>query len=79
MSNVAKHGVSFEQAAQAFFDPDFRMVEAGRNEEERDALIGFDSTTRLLFVVHIEFGNSHIRLISARRATAQERDIYGNT
>ena len=78
-SNIAKHGIAFEHAAQAFFDPEFRTIEADRNDELRDALIGFDAMARLLFVVHIEFGDGHIRLISARRATAQERDFYSNT
>jgi uncharacterized DUF497 family protein len=52
--NPAKHqGVTFEQAAQAFFDPFLRVVDADRNEEARDAVIGMDASSRLLFVVHI--------------------------
>lgn len=36
--NPAKHqGVTFEQAAQAFFDPFLKVVDADRNEEARDA------------------------------------------
>jgi uncharacterized protein len=79
MANVAKHGVSFEQAAHVFFDPDFRLVNADRNEEARDALIGIDAVARLLYVVHIDNDtDGHIRLISARLATAQERKFYGS-
>ncbi len=76
-ANVRKHdGISFEQAASVFFDPFFRLVEAGRNDEAREAIIGFDATQRLLFVVHIEVVDDVIRIISARRATNEERREY---
>ena len=53
--NPKKHdGITFEQATEAFFDPFFKMVDAGRNQEDRDAVIGYDESGRLLFVVHIE-------------------------
>lgn len=35
--------------------------------------IGFDATGRLLFVVHIETDGEFIRIISARKATTDER------
>ena len=64
--NPAKHqGVTLEQAAQAFFDPFLRVVDADRNEEARDAVIGMDASSRLLFVVHIQQEDDRIRLISA--------------
>ena len=73
-SNLVKHdGISFEQAATVFFDPLFRLVDAERNDEARDAIIGFDRTTRLLFVVHIQQDDVAIRIISARKATNSER------
>lgn len=76
-SNQSKHvGVTFEQATEAFFDPFFKLVDAGRNNEARDAVIGFDSTGRLLFVVHVEIEDEAIRLISARKATVTERSQY---
>lgn len=76
-TNIKKHdGISFEQAAAAFFDPFFKLVDASRSQEIRDAIIGYDELGRLLFVVHIEIEGEFIRLISARKATAMERDIY---
>ncbi len=73
-ANVAKHdGITFEQAATVFFDPFFRLVDAARNDEARDAIVGFDVIERLLFVVHIEVADAVIRIISARRATNDER------
>ncbi|MBI4989313.1 MAG: BrnT family toxin [Rhodocyclales bacterium] len=77
--NPAKHqGVTFEQAAQAFFDPFLRVVDADRNEEARDAVIGMDAASRLLFVVHIQQEDDRIRLVSARKATREERNLYEN-
>ena len=76
--NWHKHGVRFEEAATVFEDPLFVLVEASRKEESRDAAIGFDTTSRLLYVVHIEFEASFIRIISARRAEPQEEINYAN-
>lgn len=72
-SNLVKHGISFEQAATVFIDPLFRLVDAERNDEARDAIIGFDGSSRLLFVVHIQQDDAGIRIISARKATNSER------
>lgn len=68
--------IGFEQAATVFFDPLFRLVDAGRNDEARDAVIGFDTQGRLLFVVHIQIEESAIRIISARKATSHERQEH---
>ncbi|MDZ7957218.1 MAG: hypothetical protein RMY34_04835 [Aulosira sp. DedQUE10] len=40
--------------------------------------MGLDTRWNLLFVVHIEFEDEVIRIISARKATRQERDYYEN-
>jgi uncharacterized DUF497 family protein len=76
-SNPGKHdGVTFEQAATVFFDPLFRLVDAERNDEARDAIIGFDAPGRLLFVVHIQFEDACIRIISDLKATTYERQDH---
>jgi len=76
-ANPAKHGgVAFEQAATVFFDPFFRLVDASRKDEARDAVMGFDAQGRLLFVVHIELEGASIRIISARKASNEERHHY---
>ena len=69
-------GITFEQAAEAFFDPFLKVVDASRNEEARDAIIGMDTRWNLLFVVHIELEEDAICLISTRKATRKERDDY---
>ena len=74
--NVGKHAIRFEEAATVFGDPNFVLVEAARNDEARDAVIGFDLAGRLLFAVHIEFEDTFIRIISARRAEPEEEQKY---
>lgn len=75
--NPIKHdGITFQQAAAAFFDPLLIVVEASRNDEARDAVIGLDKGWNLLFVVYIERESDSIRIISARKATRKEREEY---
>jgi len=76
--NLKNHGVTFEQAAEAFFDPFLRIVDASPEEEVRDAAIGMDMRWNLLFVVHILVEEEQVRIISARKATRSEKEIYEN-
>jgi len=76
--NARKHGITFEQSAEAFFDPFLKVVDASQNDEERDAVIGMDRRWILLFIVPIETEENKIRIISAREATRQERLDYEN-
>ena len=78
-ANLAKHGVSFEEAETAFSDdhavvlpdPDHSEV------EERFLLLGMSAVLRVLVVVHCEpDADGAIRIISARRATRSERGQY---
>jgi len=74
-SNRQKHGVTFEEAAEAFLDPFYQTGDASTPEEERDFLLGYTLSQRLLLVVHVQ-RHDYIRLISARPATPAERKIY---
>ncbi len=76
-ANLAKHGVSFEEAATVFRDP---LSETGADpdhsiEEERFIIFGISTSGRLLVVGHTERGDT-IRIYSARLATPGERMIY---
>jgi len=76
-ANPKKHdGVTFEMAAEAFYDPGLVFMDASRNGEDRDAIIGYDTRLRLLFVVHIVIEDQGIRIVSARRATKSEAKQY---
>lgn len=78
-NNSSKHdGITFQQAAEVFFDPFIVVVDASRNEEAREAAIGLDTRWNLLYVVHIEREESLIRIISARKATRTEQLEYEN-
>ena len=76
-SNLAKHGVSFDEAATVFGDPLGRIVTDPRHSvsEERLVLLGHSHRQRLLTVMFTERGAA-IRLISARPATRQEQRDY---
>ncbi|MEH2136782.1 BrnT family toxin [Nostoc sp.] len=68
--------VLFQQAVETFFDPFLVVVDASRNDEHRDAVIGLDRRWNVLYVVYIECENDMIRIISARKATRKEREYY---
>ncbi|OKH39417.1 hypothetical protein NIES2119_06675 [[Phormidium ambiguum] IAM M-71] len=74
-SNIEKHGVTFEEAAEAFFDPFYQSGDATANNEQRDFIIGYSLEQRLLLVVYVERGKRN-RIISARPATHNERKLY---
>lgn len=75
-ANLRKHGVSFETAAKAFRDP-FAVEWIDDREdygEERTILLG-QADGSILVVVYTE-RDERIRLISARKALENEKDIY---
>jgi uncharacterized DUF497 family protein len=76
-TNIADHGVSFDEAVTAFEDPLSLTIEDPDHSEheERLILLGRSRNNRLLVVVHTEREN-RIRLISARSATPRERRDY---
>jgi uncharacterized DUF497 family protein len=74
-SNLRKHGITFEEATEVFFDPFFRMGEASVDEERRDFILGYSLSQQILLVVFTE-RNDRTRIISARRATRAERKAY---
>ena len=73
--NVQKHGIAFEEAAEVFFDPFHQTGDASTDEEQRDFVLGYSLSQRVLLVVSIE-RDERTRLISARRATQHERKLY---
>jgi hypothetical protein len=75
-NNLSKHEITFEQGIEAFFDPFFRVIDASPETEARDAVIGMDTNWNLLCVIHIGFEDDCIRIISARKATRNERQYY---
>ena len=74
-SNFVKHGVRFEEAAEVFFDPFYQEGDASANNEQRDFILGYSLSQRLLLIVYIE-RKARKRIISARPATNSERRLY---
>jgi uncharacterized protein len=78
--NLAKHKVSFETARLAFDDPSaVSRLERVEDGEERWQTLGLAGGIAILLVVHTyreEGSEEIIRIISARKATAQERTAY---
>ena len=75
--NLAKHGVSFEEAQTAFED-ELGAYYPDKEHAERFILIGYSRRPRLLYVVHAEVRQDSIRIISARKATKNEKAHYEN-
>ncbi len=79
-SNLQKHGVSFEEASNIFSDPGL-VIQPDRNEndEQRWHGIGLLRGLLLLLVAHTVRETPEtevVRIISARYAKRNERQIY---
>jgi len=76
-SNLKKHGVSFDDAVTALFDP---MALAREDDdaqgEARFVAVGQFSTRHLITVCYTLRKQEIIRLISARKASTNERRQY---
>ena len=75
-SNIREHSVRFEEACEVFFDPFYLWKDASRHDEERWGLIGYSESGRMLYIVSKELEDKAWRIISARKATKQERLRY---
>ncbi|NET56285.1 MAG: BrnT family toxin [Symploca sp. SIO2E6] len=73
--NLRKHGIDFADAVSVFSDNLAITISDERFDEERFVTIGLDALGRVLVVVYTLRGDE-IRLISARKATRQERQQF---
>jgi uncharacterized DUF497 family protein len=82
LSNLKKHGVSFEEAATVFADPDgLEWDDPEHSDAEiRSKRLGASVTGRILIVSYtprkVNNAKEIIRIISARQATRKERQAY---
>lgn len=78
-ANQRKHGVSFEEAKSVFYD-EFAVQffdNAHSDSEERFLMLGMSNRANMLLVCHcVRDNESTIRIISARKATRNERKLY---
>jgi uncharacterized DUF497 family protein len=78
-TNKKKHGVRFEEAQTVFFDESaMEFFDSEHSlDEDRFLILGQSFSLRILLVCHCYRGkNEIIRIISARKATAKERNKY---
>ncbi len=78
--NQRKHGVSFEEASTACADENARIMNDPDHSqnENRFILMGFSAKLRILIVAHVyRQEGQQIRIVSARKATKNERKQYG--
>ena len=77
--NLRKHKISFEEAATVFydenanefFDPDHSI------DEDRFLMLGLSGHLRIMVVSYcLRKRGSEIRIISARKATKKEEQVY---
>lgn len=77
--NKRKHGLSFEEAKEVFGDDNAILFDDPDHstEEDRFLIIGTTETEKVCIVSHCYRDNDNvIRLISARKATKNEKRIY---
>jgi uncharacterized DUF497 family protein len=78
--NLRKHGIGFEEASTAFSDENARLKHDPDHsqDEDRFILLGFSAKLRLIVVSHVyRQDGQQIRIVSARKATRNERKQYG--
>ena len=75
--NLTKHEISFEEASTVFDDPLFItfLDEEHSTDEERYITLGLSNSNTLLLIAHTDREGT-IRIISARKATKNERRFY---
>ena len=77
--NQRKHGVSFEEAKTVFYDENARLQYDPDHSEDEDRflLLGTSYYLRIIVVCHCyRESDTLIRIISARKATKNERKQY---
>jgi uncharacterized DUF497 family protein len=75
--NFEKHGISFQEAATVFNDP-LSMTFPDPDHsigESRYVIIGLSRFGELLVIAHTD-REEKVRIISARKATRQEKKFY---
>lgn len=80
LSNLKKHGVSFGEATEVFYDPNALEDHDAKHSitEPRFFIIGL-SSRRLLYVIYAERSGDVVRIISARKANTAEHQNYERT
>ncbi len=75
--NIRKHGIDFRDATYIFADPfALSILDKYSEGEERWLMLGANLKQQILVVVHTFRCRDVTRIISARKATSQEKTTY---
>ena len=77
--NRKKHGIAFDEASTVFYDERAILFDDPEHseDEERFILLGMSRTANVCIVCHCyREDETVIRIISARRATKKEEEVY---
>lgn len=76
--NKSKHGLSFEEAIEVFADPDAIEIYDEDHSEDEDRFKVIGMLQRRIVVISLIFTERDevIRVISARKANTEEKEIY---
>jgi uncharacterized DUF497 family protein len=74
MSNLVKHGISFNDAKKLWRDPNLLLIRAGHVTEPRWIAIACIDAKHWTAV--FTYRGGRIRIISARRSRVKEVDLY---
>jgi uncharacterized protein len=77
-ANLKKHKIRFEEPSTVFGDPLAKIFSDDEHsaQEHREIIVGHSILNRLLLVSFTERGPNHLRIISARVATKNERKAH---
>jgi uncharacterized DUF497 family protein len=76
-ANLKKHGVDFNDAVRAWYDPDrLDFFDAEHSSDENRWIFLGAVAGVVLFVVETEPDERTVRIISARRALKHEQEAY---
>jgi hypothetical protein len=73
--NQRRHGISFEEASTIFEGPVLSLEDEGQQSEVRERSYGLIGGVVVVCVIHTDRGGA-IRIISARKATRNERKHF---
>ena len=74
-ANIAKHGVDFLRASMVFSGPILEAVDE-REDYGEERIIALGMATGTVYRVVYTFRRPRIRIISARKASKNEQEIY---
>ncbi len=77
-ANIKKHKIDFEKASRVFYDDDRLEIWDKKHSESEDRYITIGLIEEIVSVVTVVYTprNETIRIISARKATNNERKRY---